>query len=207
MAVFSLKNLITEIKEKPLPGKTAQMEMSFTNRNFEPSEHAVKSAVAIVLFENEKGIHFPLIKRSYAGKYHKGQIALPGGKLNNNEKIEECAARECEEEIGILKKQINPIKYLSSLYIPISNYIVYPVLYYTQDTPIMHYNTTEVEKIMICNINDLLNLKKTICKVPLKEQMMIDVPAFMFQNEIIWGATALILNEFKVLLEKCLIYD
>ncbi len=190
------------LKNSELPGISAHKEMSFTNRNFDKPSNAIPSAVCLLLYENNQQVFFPLIKRTNTSLHHKGQMALPGGRLDPDESIEQGAIRECEEEIGVPKKDIVPIRRLTELYIPVSNHLVYPIVCYTPYPPTFQYNPDEVERILICSVENLLHFEKQLTKVRLKDNFTIDAPAFNFQQEIIWGATALILNEFKHLLIK-----
>ncbi|MCX7728385.1 MAG: CoA pyrophosphatase [Bacteroidia bacterium] len=197
---------INQLSAVELPGIVAHKEMSFTNRNFDKPRDAIPSAVAIVLLEHQNHICFPLIKRHMNLKHHKGQIALPGGRLNENENIFECAIRETEEEIGLSLHQIQVIRPLTNLYIPVSNHIVFPVLCYSSEKVIPVYQSEEVEKTILCSIDELLRFEKQIKKVKITESLWIDAPAFVYKDEIIWGATALILNEFRHLLLKIFNY-
>ncbi|GIV26812.1 MAG: coenzyme A pyrophosphatase [Bacteroidia bacterium] len=204
---MNIKQVCQYLKSAELPGISAHKEMSFTNRNFEKPSNAIPSAVCILLYENNQQIFFPLIKRTANSLHHKGQIALPGGRLDPDEDIEHCAVRECEEEIGISRNTIIPIRRLTELYIPVSNHIVYPIICYTTQTPTFHFNPDEVEKILFCSIIELIRFKKQLTKVRLVDNLNIDAPAFIYQNEIIWGATALILNEFKQILIQNSFFD
>jgi len=60
----------------------------------------------------------------------------------------------------------------------------------------------EVDKIITCGINDLLHFTKQYSKVKLTADITINAPSFVFKDEVIWGATALILNEFKEILMR-----
>ncbi len=202
-----LDNFFQYLKNSELPGISAHKEMSFTNRNFDKPSNAIPSAVCILLYENNQQIFFPLIKRTSTSLHHKGQMALPGGRLDPDETIEQCTIRECEEEIGVPKNNIIPIRRLTELYIPVSNHLVYPIICYTSHSPTFQYNPDEVERILICSVENLIHFDKQLVKVRLKDNFIIDAPAFSFQQEIIWGATALILNEFKHLLMKHLPFN
>jgi len=197
-----LNELILNVQYIDLPGRSAHKEMSFTDRNFEAPSTAIPSAVSILLFEKNNTIYFPLIKRTENSHHHKGQIALPGGRKELNESLEECAIRETCEELGLSSDSIKIIRSLSSLYIPVSNHLVYPYLCYTSENPEFSFNNNEVEKIILCNINDLIHFQKQIVKVKITDNAIIEAPAFIYQQEVIWGATALILNEMKVILSK-----
>ncbi len=197
-----IKSLIKYLKDSKLPGIIAHKEMSFTNRNFEKPQNAIPSAVSILLFKRNSQIYFPLIKRTEKNTHHKKQIALPGGRLDLNESIDTCAIREIYEELGIDKQYIKAIKHLTELYIPVSNHLVFPVICHSEILPKFILNEHEVEKIILCDIETLLNFEKQISKVKLTDNLIIEVPSFIYQDEIIWGATALILNEFRHILKE-----
>ncbi len=199
---MSIQELLDHIRLATLPGIIAHQEMSFTNRNFQKPKNAIKSAVSVLLYKKDHQIYFPLIKRPGHIRHHKNQIALPGGRVDNDESIEMCAIRETEEEMGILHTQIIPVRQLTDLYIPVSNHIVFPVLCYTDVEPKFVLNTKEVEKIIICSMGDLLSFEKQISRVKIKDETIIEVPSFIYHQEIIWGATALILNELKYILSS-----
>lgn len=199
---MNIQELIEHLPKVELAGITAHKEMSFTDRNFESPLNAVPSAVTIILFEQNQKILFPLIKRTAKSRHHKQQIALPGGKLDKGESIEACAMREIEEEIGVNAQYIKIIRQLTKLYIPVSNHLVYPVIGYCTQAPTLKYNPDEVEKIILCETEDLLNFEKTSSRVKLTNDWFIEAPCFIYKDEIIWGATALILNEFRYLLKQ-----
>ncbi|MEW6773336.1 MAG: CoA pyrophosphatase [Bacteroidota bacterium] len=192
--------LLNHLKNISLPGIDAHKEMSFTNRNFDKPDNAIKSAVCIFLFENNNHLFFPLIKRPTHLLHHKGQIALPGGRMQLNENIIDCALRETQEELGINTSNTEYIKTLTELYIPVSNHLVYPIIVFSSDNFSPHPDANEVDKILLCSIEDVLSFEKSISKVRITDNVIIESPAFIFQTEIIWGATALILNEFRHLL-------
>ena len=60
-------------------------------------------AVLLALrFDSPDGrISFPLIRRPDSMEHHAGQIALPGGVIDEGEAPVDCALREAEEEIGL----------------------------------------------------------------------------------------------------------
>lgn len=200
--LMRLNELILNILNIDLPGRSAHKEMSFTNRNFEAPSNAIPSAVSILLFERNNTIYFPLIKRTENSHHHKGQIALPGGRKELNESLEQCAIRETCEELGLTSDSIKIIRSLSSLYIPISNHLVYPYLCYISENPEFSFNNNEVEKIIFCKVNDLIHFKKQIVKVKITDNAIIEAPSFIYKEEVIWGATALILNEWRKILLK-----
>lgn len=75
-----------------------------------------------------------LVQRSPALRHHPGQIALPGGRLEKGETEVEAALRETEEEIGLPARYIEVLAELDPVLVPISGFVVHPVLGWT-DAP------------------------------------------------------------------------
>ncbi len=169
--------------------------------NLEPN----KASVLICIYKNNFGkACFALIQRSDNQSIHSGQISLPGGKT---EKFDNSnwftAIRETEEEIGLNKNELNFIKELSSIYIPPSNFIVYPYLGIFDKIPFFQIDKKEVKKVFSVSLESLLD-QKSIVKIDIDNNYMNekDIPAFNFNGNIVWGATAMILSELKFLLKE-----
>ena len=93
-------------------------------------ENFTKSAVLCLLISNGSNYNLDIVltKRSKHLKYHKGQIRLPGGKLEPQDKgdFQKCAYREAYEEIGF---EQNKAIYLGKL----NKYVTGSCLLYTSD--------------------------------------------------------------------------
>ncbi len=159
-------------------------------------------AVLILLYEDEGDIKFPLIKRpEYIGA-HGGQISLPGGKAEPGEDAIQTALREGEEEIGISKETLTVLGKLSDFFVIPSNYIVTPIVSFTASSPVFKPDPYEVSKIFEARIDDLVAedaVKEKEILAAGKYRMM--APHFEVEQEIVWGATAMMLNEFRVILK------
>lgn len=190
------------IHEK-LPGVDAQFEMAHVNRErvgydqIDVSKYR-SSAVLLLLFpdlNNEPNIL--LIERMQYNGHHSGQIALPGGKTEYGETLEQTALREFYEETGC---QLNPniIGQLSPVYIPVSSFVVYPFIGYLKEEAQFKINPSEVQQLIYFPVKHLINpefVKETIIEP--KPHYKIKTPYFDVQGKILWGATAMMLNEFK----------
>jgi len=134
-------HLITRLEEhlsKPLPGLEAQKRMSPEGRrNLRNGNLPEKKAgVLILLYPEESRICFPLMRRPEYGGVHSGQISLPGGKKEDNDRnLVETALRETEEELGISAIDVQVLGSLSELYIQPSNVDVLPVVGYVKKVP------------------------------------------------------------------------
>jgi 8-oxo-dGTP pyrophosphatase MutT (NUDIX family) len=163
------------------------------------------SAVGVHLFEKETELCFILIERSEYDGHHSKQIAFPGGKKEIFDKdLEETARRESIEEINIHMKNAKLIGQITPVYIPVSNFEVYPFLYWHEQVPSYDSSSLEVNDIFIVNCSDLLNddnLSESDIEIS-KNSKLKKVPCFRLQNKIVWGATALILSEIREILKR-----
>lgn len=158
--------------------------------------------VIILLYEQDGEIRFPLIKRpEYVGA-HGGQVSLPGGKAEHREDAVATALRECEEEIGIRPDVANVLGRLSDFLVIPSNYLVTPIIAFVQGKPIFTPDSFEVSRIIEGRLQDILANNAVRQKEILaagKYKML--APHFEIENEVVWGATAMMLNEFRVVLK------
>jgi 8-oxo-dGTP pyrophosphatase MutT (NUDIX family) len=159
-------------------------------------------SVLILLYEENGSIKFPLIKRpTYTGA-HSGQISLPGGKVESGEDIFQAALREGEEEIGVNKNDIHVIGRLSDFNVIPSNFLVTPIVATINYVPAFIPDQHEVEKIIHADLSVLLQedavKEKEILAAGIYPMM---APHFLIDDEIVWGATAMMLNEFRMLLK------
>ena len=147
----------------------------------------VKSAVIVPIIDNKEIL---LIKRSKKLKNHPGEIAFPGGIIENNEDPIETALREVYEELSIKREYIKIIGILEGIFISKTNFQIIPVVSKLEGKALeeIKINKDEVEDIIIYSIEELLKLRRVI------------VPGFWYifasPKGVIWGATARIINDF-----------
>ncbi len=157
--------------------------------------------VIILLYEDEGVVRFPLIRRPDYPGAHGGQVSLPGGKAEQGEDAVQTALRECEEEIGVDSRQISVLGKLSKFLVIPSNYLVTPVVAFVDQKPVFRPDPFEVSRIFHARLADITGddaiREKEI--VAAGRYRMV-APHFEIQNEIVWGATAMMLNEFRVVL-------
>lgn len=191
---------------KELPGFNSHIKLAPKSRGkliaAGINEDAKKCAVLILLYPDKGSIFIPFIKRVNDGSMHSGQIAFPGGKFESKDKdMKSTALRETEEEIGVDHIKVEVLKELTPLYIPVSNYIVQPVVGIVKQKPVFVKNKNEVDSIFSVNINEL-NEAYVVCKKFTVRNTNITAPFFILKETEIWGATAMILNEFIDILKN-----
>ena len=196
--------------QQPLPGREAHeplraIPMGDLTPIFDHKAGPKPGSVMLLLYPDEGKIKFPLTKRpDYVGT-HGGQVSFPGGKAEPNETIEQTAMREAEEEIGVRRANIEMIGRLSEFFVIPSNFMVTPVVAWQATKPIFIPDPVEVVKVLECSIEDLMKEDAVQVKEILAaRKYRLSAPHFMLENEIVWGATAMMLNEFRTVLRKIL---
>ena len=199
-------NLIFHLKKRintNLPGKDSHKKMKISYRNEKKNSFNINmakpAAVLLLLFPDNKKICFYLTKRTEKLKYHKGQISLPGGSNEKGESLLETALRETEEEIGVNKNEISILGQITPLFIPVTGFMMTPFIGFTLKEPIIKLDSMEVEELFSVNILDLINNDKLITHRQLNGRD-VTIPYFNLNNQQVWGATSMVLSEFKDML-------
>ena len=212
MNLTLFKVLTTKLKQNTLAGEVAHSVMAPPNRieNIKSSlitEMKPKMAsVLLLLYPNEFGeMNFVLTRRRVYNGMHSGQISFPGGKpdpLDND--LWATALRETHEEIGILSDEVTYIRSLSKLYVPPSNFLIIPYLGYLQSPYTFKPDPREVDAILEISLMDFINKESVMTKQLNSNSTSIEVPAYIFDKNVVWGATAMILSEFRMLFSAVL---
>lgn len=191
-----------------LPGVTAQYEMAPLGRakSLDLSKSYTKAAVLCLIYPKRNVWHVVFIQRSSHEKdKHSAQIAFPGGKMEDEDKsYVDTALREANEEIGLELNSVKIIGPMTTLKIPVSGFEVFPILAYASSDLNFVAQPTEVEEIIEIPLRAILdshNRKKKAVTMA-SGYRLTDVPLFEFGDVVIWGATAMMLNELVHLLEN-----
>ena len=207
MLFSDFKNTIVKIQKSTLKGLDAQFQLAPTYRKRYDLERVQASdptpaSVLIIFFENdENNTSFVLTERANYNGHHAKQISFPGGKKDiNDTNLINTAIRETSEEIGIFIEPTDVFKELTEIYIPPSNFLAHPFLALYEGKPKFQKNY-EVASILTPTIADLQDSDNIqIRKVNIGANKQIETPCFLFNNQIVWGATAMILSELRELL-------
>ncbi len=165
-----------------------------------------KAAVLCLLYPGPNNeTFFTLTRREEYPGVHSAQVSFPGGKVEREDRsLYQTAIRETEEEIGVLRDSVHYLRALNDLYIPPSNFLVSPFVSYSKSRPEFKTNR-EVAALLEVNLKDLLNeknLKDTIMNFA--DGKNIETQYFDLNNHKVWGATAIILYEFRTLIKGLL---
>jgi len=162
-------------------------------------------SVLILLYEEHGVVKFPLTKRAEYLGTHSGQISLPGGKAEAGETPVETALREAEEEIGLDRNLVTIVGRLSDFFVIPSNFIVAPIVGTVSGTPLLTPDPREVSRILTGELpallaNDAIKEKEIL----VAGRYRMQAPHFEIDGEVVWGATAMMLNELRVVLKEIL---
>nr|WP_256471439.1 CoA pyrophosphatase [Solitalea agri] len=167
-------------------------------------ENARQSSVLILLYPKATSILIPFIQRPIYDGVHSGQIGLPGGKMESFDSSPIATAlREANEEIGIIESTVKIIGALSPVYVPPSRFLIHVIVGYQDHQPDLIKDDKEVDEIVTVSIADLLNdLHLGLVSVTNSQGLQFEAPCFLLENKTIWGATAMIMNEFRWIVKE-----
>ena len=205
-------NAISAISEVDLPSVSSHVKMAPLERvksleEMEDFSDSAKIAAVMMLFYPKGEVaHLVLIVRNAYPGVHSSQIAFPGGKVEETDLgLQETALRETFEEIGIPSNKINVIRSFSSIYIPPSNFLVYPFMGISSTELDFVLQEEEVAGIIEMPVSMLLDdsiIAHKILDTSYAKEMT--VPVFQIQEHAVWGATAMMLSELKDVLKMVL---
>jgi 8-oxo-dGTP pyrophosphatase MutT (NUDIX family) len=149
-------------------------------------------------------LHVALTVRGSGLRNHTGQVSLPGGRVDDGETFEAAALREATEEIGIDPGAVDLLGRLTPLHIPVSGFLLHPIVGYTSMRPAFQRAEWEVARIIEAPVAQLSEpgvIKREIrTRVVNGQSIDVDVPYFDIDGEKVWGATAMVLSEFCAIL-------
>lgn len=168
--------------------------------NFQTNDFK-NAAVLILLYPAQDDLRFLLTLRTDKVESHKGQVSLPGGAQEDGESLRETALRETCEELHLDRATIKILgEPLSTLTIPVSGYRVTPYVGYSAARPIARAAPDEVMEIIETPLEwivDDARIREEFWEMP---RYAATVPFFAINAHKVWGATAMMLSEFREML-------
>lgn len=182
-------------------------------------------AVLIPLINISGVTHLIFEKRSNKLKRQPGEICFPGGKLEENETLRECAVRETEEELLISPDQIEVVGPVD-IYISPFNLMVHPFIALIKDYR-NTFSTDEVEEIIKVPIDFFRKqqperFESTLVNEPPEDfpyewipggvkypwaKGIHDILFYRYEDIIIWGMTAQIAKSAVDLMDEYILND
>jgi 8-oxo-dGTP pyrophosphatase MutT (NUDIX family) len=149
--------------------------------------------VLILLYDRANGPHFVLTKRTETLEHHPGQISLPGGRWDAEDRdLAATALRETHEELGIEPRSVRLVGRLDDVLTMVSGFVVAPFIGVSQ-TPVQPVpSAMEIARVLEVPLGALLDADDALPANP-------DIVSLRYPllDEDVWGATARILSAFS----------
>jgi len=162
------------------------------------------AAVLIPLFKAESEYRVLFTKRTDSVEAHKGQISFPGGRIEEEDGSPlETALREADEEIGLSRKDVTVLGQMDDARTVSSNYVVHPfvgLIPYPYD---FKTSVQEVKDLLEVPFLVFLSGDSSGESYPVVyEGATYQTLAYRCKGEVIWGATARIMQNLVDLVKR-----
>jgi 8-oxo-dGTP pyrophosphatase MutT (NUDIX family) len=182
------------LDEKHLPDLIREALKNRTPQVIENKDSLLRhAAVLIPLFQDGDDCKILFTQRTQKVEAHKGQISFPGGRIDEKDRtLLETALREAYEEVGIRRKDVTVLGRIDDMRTVASNYIVHPFVGLIPSSYSFVISKDEVERLITVPFHTFFE-SGTVMPVNY-EGRVYDGLAYTYDGEVIWGATARIMN-------------
>lgn len=158
-----------------------------------------RAAVLIPLHNRQGDWHVVLTKRSERVEHHKGEISFPGGSMDSGDPDPEFTAlRESDEEIGLRREHVKIIGRVDDI-VTVSRFHV-SAFVGAIDAEVSPYawqpQCAEVQEVLEIPLTHLLDVSNRVEVPRQRDGRLTLVEGFRFEEHIVWGSTARMLNNF-----------
>jgi 8-oxo-dGTP pyrophosphatase MutT (NUDIX family) len=199
-----LEAKLTQAAGRPLPGSEAQAAMAPRPQRLwipghVPADARPAAALALVYPRGEQSILLLTVRGAHLAT-HRGQVAFPGGAVEPDETFEAAALREAEEEIGLAPAAAAPRLRLTALHIPVSGFVLHPIVATAPEPPQVRPREAEVHRIVEVGLAELAGGTLLRLETVRSGDMSVEVPYFAIDGEKLWGATAMVVAELLAMI-------
>jgi 8-oxo-dGTP pyrophosphatase MutT (NUDIX family) len=179
---------------EPLLTRVSTAQASDFTRLPTPEEGGRSSAVLVLLAESAPGEPDVLVlQRAATLRSHAGQPAFPGGAADPDDlDAPATALREATEEVGLDPDTVQVVAELPTLWIPVSNFLVTPVLaWWREPHEVGPADPAEVERVARLPVSELVDPAN---RLRVRHPSGWIGPAFDVGGMLVWGFTAGVLS-------------
>lgn len=156
------------------------------------------SAVLVPLIDTVDGPSLILTRRSQLLTHHKGEIAFPGGHIDEGETPERAALREANEEIALEAGHVAVVGRLQPMSTRARRNLIAPVLANVDGGAGFFPASPEVDRVFTVPLVDLAaSFRREIWHFPGDD---VEIHFYDLVGETLWGATARAVTNLVALL-------
>lgn len=157
----------------------------------------LRNAAVLVPIVERDALNVLLTLRTDHLHHHPGQVSFPGGRADAVDRSPlDTALRETEEEVGILREQIEIVGTIG-LYQTVTSFNVVPVVGFVQPDYTLDIDTFEVAEVFEVPLEALDSPEKYRRETIFWEGEWREYWQLYYQDYRIWGATAAMLYELS----------
>lgn len=154
----------------------------------------VPAAVLVPLFEHDGQLRVVLTRRRADLRRHAGEISFPGGRFDAADSdLRATALREAEEEVGLTRDRVTVIGALERTSTFATNYLIHPFVGMFAGERRWELSPLEVDAVLEPTLKQVRS-GKTRTRLE-RRGFQFETDAYVFDGELIWGATARILDD------------
>ena len=124
---------------------------------------------------------------------HAGEISFPGGRQDDSEELRQTALREAHEEVGLDPGQVELVGALPPIGTYVTSYKIHPFVGLIGEDAPLRPNPAEVEAVLhfeLAQLREAYAMRRLV-----RRGVPIRTPTYELKRQMIWGATARILQE------------
>ncbi|MFC2066548.1 NUDIX hydrolase [Chloroflexota bacterium] len=165
----------------------------------------ISAAVLVPIYYKQGQYYILFTRRTEKVKEHKGQISFPGGGYEEMDgMLLETALRESAEEIGLMAEDIEILGEMDDEISLTSNYVISPFVGLIPWPYEFKLNSFETEEIIAVPISALLRKNCLYKETEILDGESVNSYFYHYEDRIIWGATARILNKFLAIFTQAM---
>jgi 8-oxo-dGTP pyrophosphatase MutT (NUDIX family) len=151
------------------------------------------AGVLVPLFVQDGDLHVVLTRRRADLRRHAGEISFPGGRKDPSDAdLRETALREAEEEVGLPRAAVDLVGALEPTATFATNYLIQPFVGLFSGERRWQLSPLEVDAVLEPSLR---GLRESRTRVRLERRgFSFETDAFQFDGQLVWGATARILE-------------
>jgi 8-oxo-dGTP pyrophosphatase MutT (NUDIX family) len=167
----------------------------------------VAAAVLVPLFlDAERRPHAVFTRRRADLRRHAGEISFPGGRRDPTDAdLRETALREAEEEIGLPRGDVRVLGELAPTSTFVTGYVIHPFVGLIGAGKRWELSPTEVDEVLELSLDALRGgHQRTRME---RRGIEFETDAYIVDGQLIWGATARIVENLLQHAEPLLALD